>query len=776
MQNTTDVIGLSIQDRLHQLLRQNTQILLYAGVTAAAALLSSSYILRDISPFGVAFVASVKGAALFPAVFGALIGYIWSPVMESNMQYIAAVFILGMLRWFFSSGKIWRRTIQYAPLMAGGAMFTASLMVAFATGAGIYGVAMAMALTMLCGGTAYFFDRTRYILAHRLQNADRSDLICLFVSFAIGVTAMSRLTVFGISLGRILAVLLILVFAYAGGESAGTLVGVGAGATALVLGKNVHFLMGGYALGGLVAGVFSTAGRVGTALAFLITCTAAGITSPTGYMMRCAIYESLIACAVFLVLPQRLFNHLHLQRAGTAEADGISAEHGVLRKRMARAAESLREIGATTRQVSEKLRAMQTAAQGDVYEGLVQTVCKKCPRSYRCWQMEYNSTMDSLNRCMTLLKQSGHLEKEQLPELLKRECRRPQELVNALNTEFVRYIDGLHADHRVEQVRSVVTDQFEGLAMLLEELGSQWDAIRTREPKLEGRVQEYLEQVGLEPSGICCFLDDNDCLTIEAEINHLKLPRLDSVRAALDIGDLVERELDLPAVRTGESGAILTFLEKANYMVEFGSAQIVEEGSTITGDFYQHFNDGRGSSVVILSDGMGSGGNAAVDSAMTAGLLRRLLEAGVGYDAALKMVNSALLVKSGEETLATVDISAVDLYTGRVTLYKAGAAPTFFVKNGKVGYIQSTSLPAGILEGVAFEKSSVTLHEGDRIVVVSDGVTATGVDWLQSQLLGGAGLSPQELAQNVAETAKARHVKGRDDDITVVVAELRRGI
>ena len=60
--------------------------------------------------------------------------------------------------------------------------------------------------------------------------------------------------------------------------------------------------------------------------------------------------------------------------------------------------------------------------------------------------------------------------------------------------------------------------------------------------------------------------------------------------------------------------------------------------------------------------------------------------------------------------------------------YKAGAAPTFLVKNGRAGYVQSDSLPAGILEGAAFEKSSLTLREGDRLVLVSDGVTATGAD------------------------------------------------
>lgn len=78
----------------------------------------------------------------------------------------------------------------------------------------------------------------------------------------------------------------------------------------------------------------------------------------------------------------------------------------------------------------------------------------------------------------------------------------------------------------------------------------------------------------------------------------------------------------------------------------------------------------------------------------------------MGCDAALKIVNSALLLKSGEETLATADVAAVDLFTGRAEFYKAGAAPTFLVKNGRAGYVQSDSLPAGILEAPPLKRAA----------------------------------------------------------------------
>ena len=179
---------------------------------------------------------------------------------------------------------------------------------------------------------------------------------------------------------------------------------------------------------------------------------------------------------------------------------------------------------------------------------------------------------------------------------------------------------------------------------------------------------------------------------------------------------------------------------------------------------------------IILSDGMGSGGAAAVDSALTSELLKQLIEAGVSLDAALKLVNSALLVKTGDESLATIDIAGIDLYTGQVDFYKAGAAPTFLRKSGKGGYVESNSLPVGILGGVAFEKNSVTLKEGDLIVMVSDGAVASGYDWILSDLEHYEGKDPKILSEKIVCEAQRRRLDGHEDDITAIVIMLEKGI
>ena len=111
-----------------------------------------------------------------------------------------------------------------------------------------------------------------------------------------------------------------------------------------------------------------------------------------------------------------------------------------------------------------------------------------------------------------------------------------------------------------------------------------------------------------------------------------------------------------------------------------GACQKNAGDNRISGDCYEYFADPRGFAHIILSDGMGSGGRAAVDSIMTCNFVLKLIKAGFGFDAALKFINSALLVKAGDESLATLDIGCIDLYTGTAEFLKAGGAASFLCR------------------------------------------------------------------------------------------------
>ncbi|MBQ1350413.1 MAG: SpoIIE family protein phosphatase, partial [Ruminococcus sp.] len=218
-----------------------------------------------------------------------------------------------------------------------------------------------------------------------------------------------------------------------------------------------------------------------------------------------------------------------------------------------------------------------------------------------------------------------------------------------------------------------------------------------------------------------------------------------------------------------ECGVIRAALcELPVYDLEIGSDQHIANHGKLCGDCLDYFNDGMGSTYALICDGMGTGGRAAVDGNMAVSSMGRLLRAGMTPDSALQIVNAALMIKSEDESLSTVDLASVDLYSGMLTLKKAGAAATYIRRGGRVTMREMPSLPAGILNNIQFATDTVKLSEGDMVVMISDGAVTGDDKWLERLIRTWRNGSAQELARAVVEESMRRSEGSREDDITAV--------
>ena len=202
--------------------------------------------------------------------------------------------------------------------------------------------------------------------------------------------------------------------------------------------------------------------------------------------------------------------------------------------------------------------------------------------------------------------------------------------------------------------------------------------------------------------------------------------------------------------------------------LEIGSSQHVCDDGELCGDCLNYFENGSGSMIAMISDGMGSGGRAAVDANMAVSLMSKLCRAGLSYDCSLAVTNSSLMIKSEEESLATLDLLDFNCFTGRAELMKAGACTTYVKKNSRVYQKEMPSLPLGILNEARFSKEDMVLTKDDWIVMVSDGVMIGSTDWIEKLILSWREGSAEQLAAQIVNTARDRRKGDHDDDITAV--------
>ena len=246
----------------------------------------------------------------------------------------------------------------------------------------------------------------------------------------------------------------------------------------------------------------------------------------------------------------------------------------------------------------------------------------------------------------------------------------------------------------------------------------------------------------LENNRIYCQINISD----EKRINRKKLIK--------SLEEVLGKKLEKAVVNTNSDGTLsITMCEQTKYTIETGGYQISYDGSKWCGDSFDSFSDGKGNFYMILSDGMGTGKKAAADSVMCSSLASILLRTGYPVECILKMINSAMLVRSGEESLATLDIAVMNLYTGDVNFYKAGAAHSVALKHQKLLKISKPSLPVGILGNVKFEEVSLTVADGDAVVLVSDGVSEDVLPSWKNILADSDGMSGTELADRLAKSA-----------------------
>ena len=268
-----------------------------------------------------------------------------------------------------------------------------------------------------------------------------------------------------------------------------------------------------------------------------------------------------------------------------------------------------------------------------------------------------------------------------------------------------------------------------------------------------------------------CFFDEFERETVDVYVKKILEQKYLEKMNYIICNELKKNMNHSSFIKAGDYYKI-SFFEKTDLSLQFSAKQIAAANNSCCGDSYEFFVDSKGFAHIILSDGMGNGKRAFLDSLMTCITLRKFIETGFGFKSALKLLNLSFAIKSREESFATVDNLTIDLYTGDASFKKAGATSSYVVCKGEVKKIVSKSLPIGIIRGIRFDNQSTIICRGDVVVMVSDGATSTGMDWILDKLKTIYKKDAEYIAQDILNFAKQREDKKHSDDITVIAIKV----
>jgi sigma-B regulation protein RsbU (phosphoserine phosphatase) len=141
----------------------------------------------------------------------------------------------------------------------------------------------------------------------------------------------------------------------------------------------------------------------------------------------------------------------------------------------------------------------------------------------------------------------------------------------------------------------------------------------------------------------------------------------------------------------------------------------------IGGDFFDLVYTDKGLSLIV-ADVSGKGVSAAVVASILQGMLYSQLARDSSLPEMISAVNRFLCEKVGGQKYATLVVARL-LGNGELELINCGHVPPLLVSGDKVTKLEEGNLPVGLVPQAEFQASRLQLKPGERLLLVTDGVT-----------------------------------------------------
>ena len=738
-----------------------------------------------ITPFGMAFLISVinkrRSKETIIAFFGVIIGGL-SVYSNDADSYVYPILAISILLIFYIADKAGRRikTNNICIICVVEFLIIESIF-------GSQGLSVNIAFALI---ESLSIIPVFYVVNYGVSCLDEikhnyffnmEELISMAIVLCLMVAGIGNIACFGVSIRNIAALAIIIVIAYAGGASIGAVIGVTMGIIVGVTSKNILLFISLYSCCGLVVGVFKETGKIFSALAYLIVSSII-----VGYSVTINIYgavEIAVPTVIMLLTPakfiegilQELSNEEKNRIINEAQIDGVKSEFVErienLKKILDRLSKSMNKLSGNHKLlVKDKSSAM--------IENLADRVCSNCEMNSKCWGKELNKTFFEFSELIEMFEQG----KGKINKSLKANCVKSNTLIKSCeefyNTTTVNEV----LKERMGEGRQLIAENIAGISQAMDDVINEFTRDVDNCYELDKVLKKALSRKNIAYKNIYSYTDKKGRLKIKMLMENCYGENI-CVKAILPI---LKEVLRVPFSISDEGCRINPETNECSVVIEESPkynmlsyvASIPKDGEKFSGDSFNFGKNKNGIYVIALSDGMGSGPDAGLESSVAIDIIDEFIERGYDEEIAIKAINSIMNMKfSEDEKFTTLDMSMVDLYSGELSVIKAGAVATFIKRYEDIQVISDNSLPFGAVEEIEYKKNKKKLKHGDIVITISDGILDVDKNnigdysWLRTYLEK-ATTNPEQLSRDILDKAKKLSDGKVMDDMTVVVSKL----
>ncbi len=744
------------------------------GMALFAFLLSLAKTAFGARPLGMSLLFAASGQ--LPYLYGgALLSALFAKELSIAyaVAYTAALGIrLFLSRWLGSpegKGGILREPMVLRVVSGVAILFTVGLYRIFSGGMLYYDLfATLFEMAAFAAGCILFSAAFAPSRNQALRELALCGLLCA------GVFALREMRFFGFGVAPFGVFLLTLYISKTGGAFRATVFGLLGG-----LMYQVGYAPA-FAVAGLCSGMLWRFGSVVASCASLLLCGVCGICA-TGFSALYGFWPDLLAATVVFLplvklglLPKLpLFAAALWEDDRTAEAALLAAKKQQQSdQRLQALSEAFGELSEVFFSLSDRLRRPGIYEVRQAVEDAFAESCRKCRMRPICHGSEEMSTTDVMGKlCRHLARHGGIREdvlygegEESIPPWFSQRCEKLQGLIMRMKIEYAEAVEELLRRDKTETFAMDYAAMAKLLTCAVADAGEEYE----RDAALSEKLREAVQHLDFYAAGIAAYGGRRKCILasgVDLSRNRMGASKL---REALET--VCGRKLTLPQYSIKREYVTMSLSSARQFRAESVRAAFCKDGEAVNGDVIHVFESKEDYAYMLISDGMGSGREAAITSRITGVFLTKMLQGGNSKPVTLEMLNNFIRSKN-TECFSTVDLLEVDLLCGKASFIKSGAAASYVLREGNLYRIMSQTMPIGITKEINAEEIKFDLQVGDVIVMMSDGVTQNIEDslWLAELLTAEEGKDSaeglQKLADDILQKAKAQ--SERSDDMTV---------
>ena len=578
--------------------------------------------------------------------------------------------------------------------------------------------------------------------------------LCMLCGISLGTFNAGR------TAGMIITAIVAYRYGAAGGGAAGALSSLAFSMSSSAMSSTSAIVV----CAGLALGLSVKKGKLFSAVVFVGTTVGCSLLYGMPSDTMKLISDTVIAAMLFCIIPDNV-----LRKPAAAEFTPPSSAVKQYGSKLRFAASAMSDVKTSFSKAADIFSHKH--AENNLASEVCGKICSLCKSSALCCGNEEQRIKSYFAPAEEIIERKGYLTEKELHKALDN-CVHKNMIAETFNELHRLEMLERRTGNITDCMRDITLEQLSGTEDMLNFFSRNAELFPCCDERLSEYVCEVLTEYGIRSPSATVFSDKDGRVYIECFYEGLLGAKLETVTERFE--KICDREFDFPEVISFNGTTRICFSEMPVYGIETGRAAVNGREDT-SGDSDVFFRDGFGNVYMLISDGMGSGVRAAVESCMTVSLMTRIIRAGLGVNAAVRLINLLLLTKSADESFATVDLMKLNLFSGKAEIVKLGAAQSFIKSNGTVKTVESWSTPVGIVSTVEISKRNIQLSDGDEIVMITDGICEECFPRIRELMLS-IGITPQDCAERIIGFAEniCQEKNQHKDDKTVCVVKLHK--